>query len=495
MQVGRLLFPGLRWNPSTGFDHEAETIETALELGVGGFIIFGGETSVVRALTTELQERSSVPLLFGSDLERGAGQQFSGATPLPPLAAIGALDDLEATRWAGKVTGQEARSLGIGWVYAPNADLDIEPRNPIVGTRALGADPDRVAEHVVAWIEGCHEAGALSCVKHFPGHGRSITDSHVETPTIHAPREVLETEDLEPFRAAIRAHVDTVMTAHVAYPALDPTGTPATLSTPIIRDLLRGELSFDGLVVTDALIMEGVTGGGRGVAQAAVDAVAAGCDVLLYVHELRSVVDALTKALGNELTEDSIAESIRRIDRAIESVEATDRETSTSDRADTSSDESRHHADELALRALQPQRGSPVLGSGVVRVVTVDDDVGGPYAPPARDAFLHELREGGLVVMDTENSTIDDDGAHSTTRQTVIALYADIRGWKGHAGVSEKGQAAVARAVAEGKNPIIVLFGHPRLAAKLPGDAPILAAWGGEPLMQRAAARWLLQDQ
>lgn len=477
MRVGRLLFPALRWDPSTGFDHESETIETGLELGVGGFIIFGGEAGAVRELTTELQRRSPVPLLIGSDLERGAGQQFRGATPLPPLAALGALDDLEATRWAGELTAREARALGIGWVYAPSADLDIEPLNPIVGTRAFGAEPGRVARHVAAWIDGCRQGGGLSCVKHFPGHGRTVADSHVELPVVDAPRETLEA-DLEPFVAGLRAGVDSVMSAHVAYPALDASGTPATLSRPIIGGLLREELGFDGLVVTDALIMEGVIEGGRGEAQAAVDAIAAGCDVLLYPQDPRAAADAVAGAVGNGLSEARVLEAVRRIDSAAEEMLA--RETGEwARKAD------RRRAQELAVRALRPVRGEPALKVDTVDVVTVDDDVGGPYPPAPRDAFVAELREGGVEVGERGPGP----------RQTLIALYADIRAWKGRPGVSAEALTGVERAIAEGEDPLIVLFGHPRLATELPGSAPVLAAWGGEPLMQYAAGEWLLRSR
>lgn len=478
MRVGRLIFPALRWNAKTGFEHEEETISAGLELGVGGFILFGGTAEAVRALTAELQRRSPEPLLIGADLERGAGQQFEGATPLPPLAALGALDDLEATRWAGEVTAREARALGVAWIYAPVADLDIEPLNPIVGTRAFGAEPDRVAAHVEAWIEGCRAGGGLSCVKHFPGHGRTVSDSHVELPTVEASREALEA-DLAPFRAAAEIGVDSMMSAHVAYPALDASGTPATLSSEIIGTLLREEIGYDGLVVTDALIMEGVLEGGRGEARAAVEAVAAGCDVLLYPQDPRAVARAVEETVGKGLPETRIAEAIRRIDRATERVAAR-RE------GEWGGEEDRNRAAGLAIRALRPVRGHPVLRERAVDLVTVDDDLGGPYPPGPRDAFAAGLRDSGAEVHESDTLTAALSG-----RQTVIALYADIRAWKGRPGISASAREAVARACAAGSEPVIVLFGHPRLATEVPDGAPVLAAWGGEPLMQEAAARWL----
>ncbi|HET7322576.1 MAG TPA: glycoside hydrolase family 3 N-terminal domain-containing protein, partial [Longimicrobiaceae bacterium] len=215
MNLGRLLFPAVRWDAEHGFHSAWSDIERALERGVGGFILFGGEAGAVRDLTAELQRRASYPLLIGSDLERGAGQQFRGATPLPPAAALASLGELETTRRAAELTAREARALGVSWVYAPDADVDLEPENPIIGTRAFGTDPEEVAEQVAAWVRGCEEGGALSCAKHFPGHGRTVGDSHAERPTVGSTRQELET-DLAPFRAAVRAGVDSLMTAHVS---------------------------------------------------------------------------------------------------------------------------------------------------------------------------------------------------------------------------------------------------------------------------------------
>src|SRR4051812_42095707 len=284
LEGARLLLPALRWSDENGHEGFRDTIERGLELGVGGFILFGGRAGGVRALTGELRRRARFPLLIASDLERGAGQQFRGATPLPPAAAIGWLGDEAVTERAGELTAREARALGVNWIYAPVADVDLEPENPIIGVRAFGTDADAVAAQVAAWVRGCRRGGALSCAKHFPGHGRTRGDSHIERPSVDASRERLA-EDLQPFRAAVEAGVDAMMTAHVSYPALDPSGTAATLSAPMLDGLLRGDLGFDGLVVTDALVMEGLVED-TSEAAAAVQALAAGCDVLLYPKDV-----------------------------------------------------------------------------------------------------------------------------------------------------------------------------------------------------------------
>ncbi len=475
MKVGRLLVPAIRWDPNAGFALQEAAIDTALERGVGGFSIFGGEANAVAELTRDLRARSDGPLLIASDLERGAGQQFRGATPLPPLAAIGSLDDLETTRRAAALTAREALALGVNWIYAPVADVDLEPRNPIIGSRAFGTDPVMVARHVAAWVRGCHEEGALCCAKHFPGHGRTVDDSHAALPRVEVSRDTLAQADLKPFHAAARAGVDSIMTAHVSFPALDASGAAATLSRPIVSDLLRRELDFSGLVVTDALIMEGVLQGGMGEAEAAVVAVAAGCDALLYPRDLDAVAVALERAIGTTLPESRVADSIDRI-KAVAARSISRRE------GGVGADSDRDWGIDIGKRSLVLVRGRGQCARSF-DLLTIDDDVGGPFPAPARDRFPLALREGGFELREVEQ--VDGDC------ELVISLYSDIRAWKGRPGLSDAAASRVADAVARQPRALVVFFGHPRLTEDVPGET-VLAAWGGEGVMQDAAARWLI---
>jgi beta-glucosidase-like glycosyl hydrolase len=476
MSVERLLFPAIRWDAEQGFQPARPMIEEALQLGVGGFIIFGGLADAVRELTAELHSRSTNPLLIGADLERGAGQQFRGATPLPPLAAVGSLDDLEVTRRCGELTAREARALGVNWVYAPDADVDVEPRNPIIGTRSFGTEANYVARHVVAWIEGCHQGGALACAKHFPGHGRTTVDSHAELPVVSDDRATLEC-DLIPFGAAIGAGVDSVMTSHISFPALDPSGTAATLSAPILTDLLRRDLGFNGLIVTDALIMQGVLDAGEGESGAVVGAVRAGCDALLYPTDLQLVAGTLQRAFARD--GDRVAQSVARISAAARRVAEGDGE-GAGERG-WGNDRDLAFALDTAVRAVHVVRGAPKLRREL-EVITVDDDLGGPYPPPARTHFPSTMRELGFSVQESSEAVSG----------CVVAVYCDIRAWKGRPGLSEASRARVRELAAAGAD-LIVLFGHPRLASDLAGTH-IVSAWGGEPLMQQAAAHWLARN-
>lgn len=490
MNPGRLLFPAIRWQDGSGYEAARDAIERGLTLGAGGFILYGGTSDAAAALIRELQERSPHPLLIAADLERGAGQQFVGATPFPPAAAIGALDDPAITRRAAALTARDARAIGVNWILAPVADIDLEPANPIVGTRAFGADPVRVSAHIRAWVEGCREGGVLATAKHFPGHGRTIGDSHAVLPVVDAAAGELHV-DLAPFSAAIGAGVDAIMSAHVAYPALDDSGLAATLSPAILTGLLRHTLNFDGLIVTDALNMAGVqaaaasVSAGREVvasgglktaavaaeAAAAVRAVAAGCDALLYPDDPAAVVAALTAA-----------PEPARIEQAIGRLEAAARRVNAAERTGLGADEARAWAEQIAAAAVRPVRGQPRLPARSFDLLTIDDDLGGPLPPPGREVFPAALRQAGWSVREVQTA----NGA----APLVIAVYCDIRPWKQRPRCSARTIDAVGAAHAHRRDALLVLFGHPRIAADLPGS-DVLVAWGGEPLMQIAAARWL----
>jgi beta-glucosidase-like glycosyl hydrolase len=472
LEVARLMLPALRWSAENGFEGFRDTIERGLELGVGGFILFQGHADAVRELTAELRSRARHPLLIASDLERGAGQQFHGATPLPPAAAIGWLSDDEVAERAGELTAREARALGVNWIYAPVADVDLEPENPIIGVRAFGTSPDAVARQVAAWVRGCRRGGALSCAKHFPGHGRTVGDSHIERPSVDVSRGDLEI-DLLPFRAAVDAGVDSMMTAHVVYPALDPGGDPATLSPRILGDLLRGEMGFDGLVVTDALIMDGLTEDTTEAA-AAIRAIAAGCDVLLYPQDMEAVIAAVREAVvARRLPRERVEDALHRIAMAAQRV---DGEAG----GPVAGDDDRRWALEVGVRSLRVCRGQPKLPARPVRLVEIEDDAGGPYPPYPRDAFPAALRRSGVELS--------EDGT------PVVALYSDIRAWKGRPGISAAARERLAQITAETPDVTVLLFSHPRLAQEIPTARNLLAAWGGEGIMQEAVAAWLLGE-
>jgi beta-glucosidase-like glycosyl hydrolase len=462
--AAHLVLPALRATADGSFDHESSRITEALALGVGGFILFGGTAGSVRALTAGLAGRAGRPLLIASDLERGAGQQVEGLSELPPPAALASLGDLDAVRWAGGLTASEARSVGINWVLAPDADLDVLAANPIVQTRSFGADPANVADAVAAWISGCQAAGAMASVKHWPGHGRTSTDSHDGLPVVGVDEATWRQTDLRPFLSALAAGVGSVMTCHVAFPSLDPSGAPATLSSPILHRL-REEHGFGGLIVTDALIMAGARGEG-----ALVRALAAGCDLLLYPPETAAAVSAVDSAIASgRLPESQVAASVMRAERAASHWSAAPVVAPTGRFRNSAA-----LADALLARPLL--RGEVPRLSGGLDLVVVDDDIGGAWPASPSDYLARALRAAGTPL--------------GGLGDRVVLAFAEPRASKGRAGFSEENRRHLAE-LAPGAS-LIVLFGHSRLVAEIPGGAPVLLAWHRQRLMQEAVARWLV---
>ncbi|NNE70702.1 MAG: hypothetical protein HKN29_10120 [Rhodothermales bacterium] len=310
-RAAQLLMPRLGSNmppPVSVADDTDRAAALLKQIPVGGFVLFRGSRLESPPALARLQECSEIPLLFSSDLERGAGQQLHGATVFPHAMAFGEADlslDEEAVFEAARWTAREAVTCGVHWLFAPVADVHSNPVNPIISTRAFGSSPEACARHVTAFIRGARAGGGLSTAKHFPGHGDTDTDSHDALSAVSRSRGELDSVELAPFRAAIEAGVDSVMTAHVSYPALDPGGRAATFSSPILRDLLRTELGFEGVVVSDSLLMGAA---GREVSARAPELIAAGVDVLLDISHPAVAVDAIVRAVESGSLEERLVQ-------------------------------------------------------------------------------------------------------------------------------------------------------------------------------------------
>ncbi len=481
--VAQLLVPVLAADADGRFDAARAHADAALALGVGGFLLYGGDQDAVRGLAKELQQRSRTPLLIGAELERGAGQQFGGATGLPPLAAVAWLDDFEALRRAARLTAREARTMGVNWNLSPVCDLDPGGASPVLGTRVLGDDAAAVGRRAAAWIEACQAEGVLACAKHFPGLGRAEEDPHLHRPVVRADREALHSEDLVPFRAAFAANVASVMTAHVAYPALDPSGLPATLSREMITWLLRQQLRYDGLVVTDALDMEGVLGAAAGEGDAAVRAVAAGCDVLLAVRDPAGTAAALERALASGALDPARAQQSvrRRLKWAQWASPPNDwRRPTASDGV---------WGAQLADRVVRVLRGDPAPVADALDVVVVDAAAPAPARagaarPGPREPLFETLRTAGVDARRVDALPADARGS------AAVAYFAADAGEAG-GDAAERVRAAARPALDAGRPVTVLHFAHPRAAPDVDGAA-VVCAWSGDRAMQQAAARWIL---
>ena len=303
-------------------------LEQLLGAGVGGVILLGGTATELQQRCRTLQRWAGQPILLCADVEEGVGQRFEGASWLVPPMALGRLHrraPQQAVQLAenyGRCCGNQAKRCGLNWVLAPVCDVNSNPDNPVINVRAWGEDPHTVGELTGAFQRGLAATGVLGCAKHFPGHGDTSTDSHLELPLLQHSRERLESLELQPFRTLIQEGVSSVMTAHLLIPALDKQW-PATLSANVLTTLLRVDLGFKGLVVTDALVMEAIAAR-YGAGEAAVLAFAAGADLILMPADAAAAIDALCAALrSGRVPMARLHDSLERRQAAVQSIPLT----------------------------------------------------------------------------------------------------------------------------------------------------------------------------
>jgi len=281
-----------------------------------GALLFKSQPNVAAELLNRLQKTSKLPLLFAADYERGLAMRLNGTTVFPHAMALGATGKPENAEAMGRITALEARAIGVHWNFFPDADVNSNPANPIINTRSFGEDPQQVGDFVAAYIKGAHEGAMLTTAKHFPGHGDTAADSHLGIARVTADRERLDTVELPPFRRAIEAGVDAVMVAHVNVPALDPDPTRvATTSKAIVTGLLKEEMGFKGIVVTDALDMAGLTRMyAKDVGRAAVESFKAGNDMLIIPADLDASYRAMMRAVqSGEIGPERLDDSVRKV--------------------------------------------------------------------------------------------------------------------------------------------------------------------------------------
>ncbi|HEU4995724.1 MAG TPA: glycoside hydrolase family 3 N-terminal domain-containing protein [Gemmatimonadaceae bacterium] len=502
---------------------------------VGGFVMSIGSPIETAAKINELQRLSPVPLLFGSDYEAGAGFRtrggyflpngiyLGGATLFPPQMALGATGDSTLAYEQGRVTAIEGRAVGVHFAFAPVLDVNNNPNNPVIGPRSFGEDPLLVANLGSAIIRGLQEHGLAATGKHFPGHGDTDQNSHLGITTVSASRPRLDSLELVPFRRAVSAGVAAIMTFHGVVPALDTTPVPATLSPIVMRGLLRREMGFGGLLITDALDMNGVlarvrpSGQGAtlsgiygaidspGLAEVVKLAVDAGNDVLLMPLDVPTAIDAVVSGVNEgRFTQARVDSSVRRVLLFKHSLGLHRRRFVAIDSVRHVVGSASHLAvaDRIAERSITLAKDS----LGVVPFV-----VSSPTRPRVMSITLAPRADlGAGVAFDAELRSAADvrsewvDAADPSAALARVSALADsaelvVVGSYLGAGTRVANLGApnaivdLVRAVSS-RNPrtIVVAFGNPYFYQQVSFTPAYLIAWGGFPASQRAAARALL---
>ena len=509
-KVGQLLFVTYHGTFTvTNSPAYLQMMHDVSDLHAGGFILvtritpLGIEKSQVyptAVLNNQLQSKSTLPLLIGADFERGSAMRLDEGTSFPTQMAIAAGGDPRDAYTMGKITALEARQAGVHWIYAPVADVNNNPVNPIINTRSFGENPARVSEFVSAYVRGVEENGALATAKHFPGHGDTAADSHIDLPVIRADRQRLDSLELVPFRAAIAAGAGSVMTGHLNVPALEPDpNTPATLSSHILTDVLRNELGFQGLVVTDAMDMGGITVR-FAPGEAAVRAVLAGADCLL----MPPVPDAAFEALQHAVKSGRI--SRLRLDASVQRIlEAKARLGLNKNRLVDVNGMNAHFAEtawqreaqEISDRGITLLRDAPhrlpLDGTKPSRALLLAF-YADPEPTPGED-LERELKSRFDSVTTIRADTRFQDAANiklpspDSYDVAILALFVRVSDRKGNVDVPAE-QAALAEQVYKSAKPVVTLaFGSPYLIERFPQAQTWLGAFGISDVAQISMAR------
>ena len=453
-------------------------------------------------LVNTLQSHAKVPLLIAADFERGTSMRVEEGSSFPHAMAIAATGRSEDAYTMGKITALEGKAVGVPWIFAPDADVNSNPENPIINTRSFGEDPARVSEFVAAFVRGVEENGGLATAKHFPGHGDTSTDSHLDLPTVNSDRAHLDRVELAPFRAAIAAGASTIMTGHLAVPALEPNlDLPATMSPKISTELLRGEMGFKGLVVTDALDMGGVTVR-YPPGEVAVRSILAGADVLLVPPVLDAALEAVRDAVASgRIPMSRLDEAVTRVLRAkaklglnksklvdlaalARNFDRPEFDLAAQDIADRGVTLLRDDQHILPLDPTKPARVLLVAVSG-------DND---PYpAGNLENEIRWRLDSLPSVRMDTRFVRADMAKLPSpdTYDIAIAAIFVRVADRKGSIGLPDEEAAVVDRLLAAGKPVVVACFGSPYLAQRFPAAKTWLTAFSTVDVAQRAVGRAL----
>ena len=468
---------------------------------VGGMIVFGGDAYETAHLNNALQSAAAIPLLIASDLERGTGTQITGSTLFPTIMGIGAADSEELAETMGRITALEGRALGIHVTYAPVVDVNINPDNPIINTRAIGEDPAQVARLATAFIRGCQANGMIATAKHFPGHGDTDQDSHSLLPTITAGRDRLEKVELFPYRKVIESGVQAVMISHLSVPALDPTpNTPTTLSKAVVTDLLRGEMGFKGLIVTDAMEMGGVTTLYSDT-EATLRAILAGIDmVLLPLEPEKAIPFLIDAARSGKLPLARIDQSVRRIleakarlglpENKLVDVDALPAKLGTREYLR----EARRAFEKATTLVKNAENVLPLeSGEKSIAVLALSSDFGDYYAGRTfADAVRKRAPKARIFYADSETGRESLDEAYSAAASADVvlcAVFSSLRAWKGSVGLNPLHVDVINNLTGLDKPVVVANFGSPYLFRNFPDVDAYLCFYRNTAQAQEIAAR------
>ncbi len=482
---------------------------------VGGMIVVGhvqygsvhnADPYSMAALINRFQKIARIPLFIAADFERGASMRVNATTQWPYNMAFSAARDTDASREEGAATAREARALGVNWIFAPVADVNNNPANPIINIRSYGENPEEVASHVAAYIEGAHsnpKEPVLVTVKHFPGHGDTAQDSHLSLAKLDAPKERIESVELAPFRAAIGKGVDAVMTAHVAVPALDPQGVPATVSPAILTGVLRQQLKFNGIIVTDAMEMQGLMDM-FDTREASVRALEAGADVLLMPKRADEAIAGVMAAVkSGRITKKRLDESVLKVLTAkarlgLNRMKPSNPETIASVIGSPEDDEVAQQVAERAVTLVKDSKDMlPVRNAETVSLLVLAESRSGQQGRRLIEEVKKRAPNMKITLLDSGMSKEDIDRvAQSTTGSSavIVAAYATVNAGRGDVALGGQYPALMTELLSGTVPVTLAALGNPYLLRTFPDVKAYLTTYSTTPSSEAALAKALFGE-
>lgn len=467
-KIGQLVMPRIDFSDPESLSRARKLVQ---EFEVGGFIIFNGMRDVVTDTTQELQSLSSIPLLFGCDAERGVGQIVRDMTLFPFTMSLGAAHNESLVYDQASFIAQEMKACGLNLLFAPVADVNSNPNNPIINIRSYSDDPNLVSQLCAAFIRGCQENGVLACAKHFPGHGRTGVDSHIDLPVMDTDLDTLEGNDLIPFEKSIEAGLASIMTAHIAFPEISDAGA-VTVSKELISDLLRDRMGFDGLAITDSLHMEGIIKLGE-EADTSRDALNAGCDIILDPLNPSELVPSLINLAGSDL-------SLSQLDSKVERIISTKEKflNNHGSHNPINIETGTELNERIARDSVCIVRGSALKSKKALicnfDVTQSETDMSKP--------FSKRLVKNGIDLIEKEIDQISSD-------TTIICLvYTTIGAWKKQSLLPDNFKDALSKLESISAETVLVSFGSPYVISEFDNFDTVLCSFDILDVCQEAAA-------
>jgi beta-N-acetylhexosaminidase len=480
----------------------ADIKKQIVENKVGGFVFYRGDVLELAAMTNEMQRVSKIPLLMAADFERGLPMQIKSGTSFTHNMGIAAAGNPQMAYRKGLIIAEEMRAIGINWLYGPVSDVANNPGNTMVNVRSYGENPQRTAEFVAAEVRGLKDGGVLSTAKHFPGHGDTPIDSHIVLPVINIKNERFQQVELAPFRAAIAAGLDSLMTAHIALPEITGDNLPASLSPRINVDLIRKKLNFDGIITTDSLGMGAIIKNYKG-AQGALLAIKAGADIALLPPNPTEAIDRIEAAVtSGEIPKEQIDASVRRILRAKYRVGLSDAKNRRVDLSRVNliveKPENVRAANEIAEKSITLFRNEngvlPLTTNAANKTLFViaagDDDP--EQGNVLKTAIEQRVKNARVVKIDKRTTEREYEQLLSDAKNfetIVVAPFVKRAALKGTIELPEAEAEFIRDLIDEKKNVAVVAFGSPYQLAQFPKAKIYAAAWAVEDAAQTAAAR------